>query len=162
VGGTHVAEVIPGKRYVVFSGADPQVTASPAAIAELRILAYAESNTDVLGPVSDVVMGIAEAIAAGIGTNALWAECTNLTRYVKEKRAQRKPIAEAEATQAAVEALQAPGVPVAAASSSSMLRISNVAADGSLWKIECDASGKPVEAQVVAIAAGTVIDIKIG
>ncbi|HXL92409.1 MAG TPA: hypothetical protein VN969_26020 [Streptosporangiaceae bacterium] len=168
---THVVELIPGERYVVFRGTQSSETLDELipggeAIEELRILAYAQRNKDVLGPVSEqVIMGMAEAIAGGIGTDVLWGECQALGRYVKERRAsRRKPVEQVEeAAQLTVEAMRAPDVPVTTVPSPSSLKISGTAGEGSPWKIECEADGKPIDAHVESIGAGAVvIDIRIG
>ena len=107
---------------------------------------------------SDVVIGIAEGIASDVGANVLWQECTELVRYVKEKRAQsHESITEADADKAAADARRASDVAAALPPSNSP-RISNFAADGSLWRLEFEANGKRVEAHVVAVATGTVVD----
>jgi hypothetical protein len=84
----HVVELIPGEHYVVFFGTGDTVLPSEEGIEELRVLAYARRNKETLGTTGiQVAETLAEVVAAGVATNAIWVQCQAAARYVKQRRA---------------------------------------------------------------------------
>jgi hypothetical protein len=158
---SHVVELIPGEHYVVFAD-DSDAFPDEDVIEELRILAYTQRNKGTLGPgTAQVVETLAEAVATGVVTNVVWAECQEAKRFADKLRGRRrKRIDEAdEAKKRALEAIGEPGVPVAVPSALEVA-VSGTGADGTLWQVSCTADGKPVKLRMDV--SGTVIDVIIG
>ena len=159
-----VVTLIPGEHYVAFFGSEDGILPDDDAVEELRILAYTRRNKETLGPIGphDVIT-LAEAVAGGIITNALWAECQAAARYVKRRRtaSHPKPIeSPAEATDRALEAIQSPSIPVPTAPSPQTCTVSGIAADGAPWTISCQTDDGPIEVHLDA--SGMVADIILG
>ncbi len=158
---SHVVELIPGEHYVVFTD-DGDALPDEEVIEELRILAYAQRGKGTLGPeTAQVVETLAEAVATGVVTNVVWAECQEAKRFVDKLRdRRRKHIREAgEARERALEAIGEPGVPIAVPSALEVA-VSGTGAEGTTWQVSCRADGKPVELHMDV--SGTVIDVIIG
>jgi len=157
----HVVELIPGERYVIVADGTDAIPDEDV-IEELRILAYAQRNKGTLGPESvQAIETLAEAVATGVITNAVWAECQEAKRFADKLRSRRqKRIREAEeAKKHALEAIRESQVPVAG-SAALDVAVSGTGADGTTWKVSCKANGQPVELHMDV--SGTVIDVIIG
>jgi len=128
---SRVVELIPDEHYVVFTdGSD--VLPDEDAIEELRILAYAQRNKGTLGPGSALAIEtLAEVVATGVITNAVWAECQEAKRFADKLRSRRRERVHKaeEAAQRALEAVQEPQIPVAALATANVT-VSGTGADG--------------------------------
>lgn len=158
---SQVVELIPGEHYIVFND-DSGALLDEDVIEELRILAYAQRGKGTLGPGSaQAIETLAETVATGIVTNAIWAECQEAKRFADKLRSRRRGrVGKAEeAAQRAVEAVQAPQVPVATLSVADVA-VSGTGADGTTWRISCATSGRPVDLHMDV--SGTVVDVIIG
>jgi hypothetical protein len=157
----HIVVLIPGQHYVVFTDVS-DLLPDDDVIEELRILAYAQRNKRTLGPeTSQTIETLAEAVASGVISNTVWAECQEAKRFVDKLRSRRRRrLSEAEeAAQHALEAIKASRIPVVAPLPSN-LTVSGTGADGTAWKISCKTAGQPVELRMDL--SGTVIDVMIG
>ncbi|MGH3292962.1 MAG: hypothetical protein ACRDP7_14245 [Trebonia sp.] len=158
---TRVAELIPGEHYVVLTdggGAFPDEDV----IEELRILAYAKRDKETLGPdVAQTVASLSEAVAVGVASDMLWAECQEAKRFVDKLRSGRKKRLRKpeDAARQGLEAIKSPQIPVIVDAAVTEISVSGTGADGSTWKGSCKASGKLIEFQVDV--DGTVIDVII-
>jgi len=158
---SRVVELIPGEHYVVFTdGGDtlPDVDV----IGELRILAYARRNKETLGPgTAQVIATLAEAVATGVATDVLWAECQEAKSFADKLRSRRRErLRKAdEAAQHALEAIQAPQIPVAAPAGTADITVSGTGVDGTIWNASFEASGKLVKFHLDG--SGNVIDVTI-
>jgi hypothetical protein len=158
---SHVVELIPGEHYVVFTGGSDAVPDEDV-IEELRILAYAQRSKGTLGPETvQVVETLAETVATGVITSAVWAECQEAKRFADKLRSRRRERIRKteEAAKRALQAIQEPQVPVAAHSPVDVA-VSGTGTDGTTWQVSCKVDGRPVELRMDV--SGTVIDIIIG
>jgi len=157
----YVVELIPGEHYVVLTDGGDALPDEDV-IGELRILSYAQRDKETLGPdTAQTVATLAEAVATGVATDVLWAECQEAKRFVDKLRSRRKERLRKpeEAARHALEAIQAPQIPVAVEAAVTDISVSGTGADGSTWKASCKASGKLIAFQMDV--AGTVIDVTI-
>jgi hypothetical protein len=158
---SRVVELIPGEHYIVLTdGGDP--FPDEDVIGELRILAYAQRDKETLGPdTAQTVAALAEAVATGVATDVLWAECQEAKRFVDKLRSRRKERLRKpeEAARQALEAINSPQIPVAVDAAVTDISVSGVGADGSTWKGSCKAGGKLIEFQMDV--AGTAVDVII-
>lgn len=157
---TRVVELIPGEHYVVFTDSSDALPDEDA-IEELRIIAYAQRNKGTLGPAEmQAIETLAETVAAGVFTNAVWAECQAAKDYVGKLRSRRrKGIQKAEeAAKRALEAAQDAHLPVTATSGTDFT-VSGTGEEGTTWQVSCKVGDKPVQFQMDV--SGAVIDVMI-
>lgn len=155
-----VIELIPGEHYVVLTDSSDALPDEDT-VEELRIIAYARRNKETLGPAElQAIETLAETVAAGVFTNAVWAECQAARDYVGKLRSRRRErIQKAEeAAKRALEAAQDAHLPVTAPSGADVT-VSGTGEEGTTWQVSCKAGDKPVQFQMDV--SGTVIDIMI-
>ena len=153
-------ELIPGEHYIVFTDSS-DAPPDEDTVEELRIIAYARRNKGTLGPAGmQAVETLAETVATGVFTNAIWAECQAAKEYVdKLRRRRRERIQKAgEAAERALEAVQNPQVPVTAPSGANVT-VSGTGEEGTTWQVSCRTGDKPVQFQMDV--SGAVIEIMI-
>jgi hypothetical protein len=155
---SRVVELIPGEHYVVFTDSGDALPDEDV-IEELKILAYAHRKKETLGPgTTQVIATLAEAVAEGIVTNVIWAGCQEAKAYVVKLRSRRREhLREAEeAARHALEAIQAPQIPVAAPAAATEIQASGM---GTGWNASYKSAGKMVEFYMDG--SGNVIDVTI-
>jgi len=161
--GPTVLELVPGEHYVVFFRVADGDLPDEDAVEELKILAHAELGKEVLGPAeTQAVISLAEAVAGGLITNGLWAQCQAAASFVAKRRAAKKAKTvhnAADAARLAVEAIRSPEVPVSAPPPGVFVSV-KAASDALPWEISCQSGGAPV--RVHAEQSGAIIDIVIG
>ena len=156
---TRVIELIPGEHYLAFTDSGDPLPDEDT-IEELRVIAYARRNKGTLGPSEvQVIETLAEAVATGVLTNVIWAQCQAAKDYVDTLRSRRRErLQKAEdAARLALEAAQDAQV------ADSALAAGNVTVSGTdeafTWQVSCRTGDKPVQFEMDM--AGTVIDIMI-
>ena len=158
---SRVVELIPGEQYIVLADSGDALPDEDA-IGELRILAYARRNKETLGPATDqVIATLAEAVASGVATNVLWAQCQQAKSFADKLRSRRRERLRkaGEVAGRALEVIQAPQIPVAAPASATDIIVSGTGADGTVWKASCKGNGKLTEFHMDA--SGSVINVTI-
>jgi hypothetical protein len=158
---SRVVELIPGEHYIVLTDSGDALPDEDV-IGELRILAYARRNKETLGPgTAQVIATLAEAVATGVAADALWEECQEAKSFVDKLRSRRRErLRKAdEAARRALEAIQAPQIPVAAPASAADITVSGTGADGTIWNASCKISDKLIEIQMDV--CGNAIDVTI-
>ncbi len=158
-----VLELVPGEHYVVFFDATDGDLPDADAIEELKILAQADRGKEVLGPAeAQAVISLADAVAGGLITNGLWAQCQAAASFATKRRAAKRAKtvqSAADAASLAVEAMRSPDVPLSAPPSGVSVSV-KAASDVLPWDISCQSDGTPV--RVRAEQAGAIVDIVIG
>lgn len=108
------------------------------------------------------MISLAEAVAGGLITNGLWAQCQAAASLVAKRRAAQRARtvqSAADAASLAVEAIRSPEVPVFPPPSGVSVSV-KAASDVLPWEISCQSDGAPV--RVRAEQAGAIVDIVIG